>query len=250
MEKCLADAGLQGGDLSDVVLVGGTSRMPRTQAMLKKVIGGKEPLRSINPDEAVAYGAALQASKLSGNCGPGRDDFCLEDVTPLSLGVGVKGDLLSVIIPKNSRIPCRREKGNFSTCEDYQKVVRWSMYEGERPVASENHFLGSFLSEDIVPVVRDAASFDVTFNISSDGIFRVEARDKLRNETKAITIQSRQLSSEQVERMVRDAQEHEEQDRRRERTARARNRLEDHLYDMETELRYGIVLHAAPFFVD
>lgn len=241
VKASLAGANLRAHELSDVVLVGGTSRMPKVQAMLKEMRGGKDPLRSINPDEAVAYGAALQAAKLSGNCGSAMDNFLLQDVTPLSLGVMVKGDLLSILVPKNTGIPCRRTS-SFCTSEDNQTAVDICIYEGERPIASKNHLLGSIRFEDLVPAPRGAGSFPVVFSISSDGIFTVEATDELRDETKVVNIQSRQLSSKDVQRMVREAKQHEEEDRLRERMARARNRLDSLLYDSEAELMYENVL--------
>jgi len=245
VKASVADAGLRAEELSDVVLVGGTSRMPRVQALLKEMLGGKEPLRGVNPDEAVAYGAALQAAKLSGNCGSAMDNSFLEDVTSLSIGVLVKGDLLSVVIPKNTVIPWKKTD-EFSTSVDNQSAVCFRIYEGKRPIASKNHLLGSILFKDLVQAPMRTDTFHSVFSISCDGIPTVEMTDEMKDETKTVNIQSWQLSTEEVQRMLEEAKQHEEGDHKREKSARARNKLDDLLYNTEAELRCGTSLCSAP----
>ncbi|KAM1708265.1 hypothetical protein TB1_001331 [Malus domestica] len=190
VEKCLKDANMEVSSVHDVVLAGGSSRIPKVQQLLQDVFKGKQLCKSINPDEAIAYGAAVQAAVLSGNVNGNLQDFSILDVTPLSLGVQVtENPVMEVVIPRNSRIPIKRNTTTV-TLYDNQKSAWFPIYEGESTNTKENNFLGEFVLEGIPPAPKGAAKFDVCFSIDANGILSVSAEDKSTGQRKGITIMS------------------------------------------------------------
>ena len=212
MEPCrvaMKDAGVSGSDISDVILVGGQTRMPKVQEMVKSIFG-KEPRRDVNPDEAVAVGAAIQAGVLSGDV----KDVLLLDVTPLSLGIETLGGVLTKLIEKNTTIPTKHSQV-FSTAEDGQHAVTVHVLQGERERATDNKSLGRFDLADIPPAPRGVPQIEVTFDIDANGILNVSAKDKATGKEQSIVIRaSSGLSDDEIERMVRDAEAHADEDRR------------------------------------
>jgi L1 cell adhesion molecule like protein len=208
VEKCLRDAEVDRSSVHDVVLVGGSTRIPKVQSMLRDLFDGKEPCRSINPDEAVAYGAAIQASILSGETGDGMaGDMLLVDVTPLSLGIETGTcRAMSVLIPRNTAIPTRKEKV-FTTYYDNQTRVRIQVYEGESASARDNHLLGKFVLSGIELAPRGVPKINVAFDIDANGIMDVSAEDKSTGTRNKITISNDKgrLSEHEIERMVQEA---------------------------------------------
>ncbi|PUZ41676.1 hypothetical protein GQ55_9G523500 [Panicum hallii var. hallii] len=214
LEKCLQDAKMDRSSVHDVVLVGGSTRIPKVQSMLRDFFGGKELCRSINPDEAVAYGAAIHASVLSGQTDDGRlVDMLLRDITPLSLGIDVvldemettRHDVMSIVIPRNTAIPTKKKKG-FSTANDNQTVVCIKVYEGESPSTKDNNLLGEFKLTDIPPAPK-GVPLDVTFDIDANGVLNVMA-EEMSGQRNSITITYRngRLGKEEIERMIQKAE--------------------------------------------
>jgi molecular chaperone DnaK len=233
VRQALADARLTERDIDEVVLVGGATRMPAIQALVRRLTGGKEPNMSVNPDEVVAVGAAIQAGVLAGEV----KDVLLLDVTPLSLGVETLGGVMTKIIERNTTIPVRRSE-IFSTAEDNQTAVDIHVLQGEREMARDNRTLGHFRLEGIRPAPRGVPQIEVTFDIDANGILTVTARDKDTNKEQKITISgSTQLSQEEIERMIREAQAHAEEDRRRRQEAEARNNADSIAYQVERQIR-------------
>jgi molecular chaperone DnaK len=233
--KALADAGIGPRDVNEVVLVGGQTRMPAVQAKVKQLFG-KDPHQGVNPDEVVAIGAAIQAGVLRGDV----RDVLLLDVTPLSLGVETQGGVMTVLIPRNTTIPTRKSEV-FSTAADGQTQVEVHVLQGERPLASENKSLGRFILDGIPPAPRGTPQIEVSFDIDANGILNVAARDKATGREQHITIQaSSGLSKEEIDRMVREAQVHAEEDRQRREEVEARNLTDSAIYNAERTLRdYG-----------
>jgi len=232
-QQALADAGLRASDLKEVVLVGGATRMPMIQDLVRELAGGKEPHKGVNPDEVVAVGAALQAGVLSGEV----RDVLLLDVTPLTLGLETLGGVLTPLIERNTTIPVR--KGEiFSTAEDGQTAVDIHVLQGERPMAADNITLGRFRLEGIPPAPRGMPQIEVTFDIDANGILNVTAQDKATGREQKITITaSTNLSKGDVERLVGEARKHEAEDRRRREVADTRNQADSLAYQMEKTLR-------------
>src|SRR2546426_700547 len=213
VQQALADAKLTARDIDEVVLVGGSTRIPAVQALVRRMTGGKEPNQSVNPDEVVAVGAAIQAGVLSGEV----QDVVLLDVTPLSLGVETLGGVMTTLIERNTTIPVRRSE-IFSTADDNQSAVDIHVLQGERELARDNRTLGHFRLEGIAPAPRGLPQIDVAFDIDANGILTVTARDKTTGKEQSITISgSTQLSKEEIDRMVADAQRHAAEDRRQRR---------------------------------
>jgi molecular chaperone DnaK len=233
VERALSDAGIAADGLDEVVLVGGATRMPMIQELVRKLTRGKEPNKSVNPDEVVAVGAAVQAGVLGGEV----KDVLLLDVTPLTLGIETLGGVMTSLIERNTTIPVRKSEV-FSTAEDGQTAVTVHVLQGERPMAADNMSLGQFNLEGIPPALRGIPQIEVTFDIDANGILNVNARDKATGQEQAITITaSTNLDDHDVERMVRQAKQHEAEDRRRMELAQARNEADTMIYQVEKSLR-------------
>jgi molecular chaperone DnaK len=233
VEQALKDAKLSINRIDEVVLVGGATRMPMVQRLVKELTGGKEPNKSVNPDEVVAVGAAIQAGVLAGDV----KDVLLLDVTPLSLGVETLGGVMTVLIARNTTVPVRKSE-IFSTAEDNQSAVDIKVFQGERPMAADNMLLGQFRLEGIPPAPRGMPQIEVTFDIDANGILNVTAKDKATNKEQRISITaSTNLNKQDVERMVREAQQHAAEDARRKELVEARNTGDQTLYQVEKSLK-------------
>jgi len=234
IEPCrvaIKDAGVKLSDIADVILVGGQTRMPKVQDKVKEFFG-KEPRKDVNPDEAVAVGAAIQASVLSGE----RKDVLLLDVTPLSLGIETLGGVLTRLIQKNTTIPTKATQV-FSTADDNQGAVTIHVLQGEREMASGNKSLGQFNLEGIPPAPRGVPQIEVTFDIDANGILHVSAKDKATGKEAKITIKANSgLSDEEIQRMVKDAEAHAEEDRKLMETVQARNGLDALVHSVKKSL--------------
>jgi molecular chaperone DnaK len=232
-EQALSDAGLRASELTEVVLVGGATRMPMIQDLVRGLTGGKEPHKGVNPDEVVAVGAALQAGVLGGEV----KDVLLLDVTPLTLGLETLGGVRTALIERNTTIPVRKSE-IFSTAEDGQTAVDIHVLQGERPMAADNMTLGRFRLEGIPPAPRGLPQIEVTFDIDANGILNVAAQDKATGREQRITITaSTNLSKNDVENMVEESRKHEAEDRRRRELADTRNQADGLAYQMEKTLR-------------
>ena len=232
-QQALKDAGLSAEQIDEVVLVGGATRMPMVQDLVRRLTKGKEPHRGVNPDEVVAIGAAIQAGVLAGEV----KDVLLLDVTPLSLGVETLGGVMTKLIERNTTIPTRKTE-IFSTAEDNQTAVDIHILQGEREMAADNMTLGRFRLEGIPPAPRGVPQIEVTFDIDANGILHVTARDKATGKEQKITITaSTNLSQEDVERLVREAVQHAAEDRRLRELVEARNQADSLAYQVEKTLR-------------
>src|SRR6266478_4291703 len=230
--KALKDAGIRASDVNEVILVGGQTRMPAVIDLVRKIFG-KEPHKGVNPDEVVAVGAAIQAGVLQGEV----RDVLLLDVTPLSLGVETMGGVTTRLIERNTTIPVRKSE-TFSTAEDNQAAVDIHVLQGERELARDNKSLGRFRLEGIPPAPRGVPQIEVIFDIDANGILTVTAKDKQSGKEQKITISgSTQLSKEEIDRMVNDAQAHSEDDRKRREEIEARNSADSMAYQVERQLR-------------
>jgi molecular chaperone DnaK len=231
-ERALTDAKLKANQIDEVVLVGGATRMPMVQDLVRRLSGGKEPNRGVNPDEVVAIGAALQGGVLSGDV----KDVLLLDVTPLTLGVETLGSVLTPIIERNTTIPVKKSQV-FSTAEDNQSAVTIHVLQGERPMAADNMSLGQFNLEGIPPAPRGMPQVEVTFDIDANGILHVSAQDKATGKAQQITVTaSTNLNKEDVERMVRQAEINKAADQRRKELIEARNQADQMAYVTEKSL--------------
>ena len=231
--RALQDAGIDAKDLNEVILVGGSTRMPMVQDLVRRLTGGKEPNRGVNPDEVVAVGASIQAGVLAGE----MKDVVLLDVTPLSLGVETMGGVMTVLIPRNTTIPARKTEV-FSTADDNQTAVDVKVVQGERPMAGDNMLLGEFRLEGIPPAPRGTPQVEVTFDIDANGILNVSAKDRATSKEQKITITaSTNLSRQDIDRMVKEAQSNAAEDRRRKELADARNTADTLAYQAERALQ-------------
>jgi heat shock protein 5 len=212
VEQVLKDANVKKTEIDDIVLVGGSTRIPKVQQLLEDYFGGKKASKNINPDEAVAYGAAVQAGILSGESG--AEDLVLVDVCPLTLGIETTGGVMTKLIPRNTVIPTRKSQ-IFSTAADNQPVVLIQIYEGERSLTKDNNLLGKFELTGIPPAPRGVPQIEVTFEIDANGILKVSAQDKVAGKSESITITNDKgrLSKEEIERMVEEAEKYAEEDK-------------------------------------
>src|SRR5881392_1074508 len=231
-KQALADAGVDPSKIDEVVLVGGSTRIPRVQQIVKELFG-KEPHKGVNPDEVVAIGAAIQAGVLAGEV----KDLLLLDVTPLSLGIETLGGVMTTLIPRNTTIPTRKSE-IFSTAADSQTSVEVHVLQGERPMASQNRTLGKFHLTGIPPAPRGVPQIEVTFDIDANGILNVTAKDNATGKDQKITITSSSgLSKEEVERMAKDADAHAAEDKAQRETIDAKNQLDSMVYQIEKMLK-------------
>lgn len=242
VENALRDAKLSPSQIDEVVLVGGSTRVPMVQELVKKMFGGKEPHRGVNPDEVVSIGAAIQGGIISGDV----KDMVLLDVTPLSLGLETEGGVLTVLVERNTTIPVTK-KETFSTAADGQTAVTISVYQGERPMARDNRLLNQFNLEGILPAPRGTPKIEVTFDLDVNGILNVKAKDQSTGKEHSVRIEnSSGIDQSEIDRMRKDAESHASEDKQRRELAEAKNKASTSVYEVEKILKeHGSKLDAA-----
>jgi heat shock protein 5 len=235
VEQVLKDAGVKKEDIDDIVLVGGSTRIPKVQQLLKDFFNGKEPSKGINPDEAVAYGAAVQGGVLSGE--EGSSSVLLIDVCPLTLGIETTGGVMTKLIGRNSVVPTKKSQ-IFSTAVDNQPTVRIQVFEGERSMTKDNNLLGEFDLTNIPPSPRGVPQIEVTFEIDANGILKVSALDKGTGKSESITITNdqRRLSADEIERMVREAEEFADEDAAVKKRIESMNSLQNFVFSLKSQV--------------